>query len=125
MCTAWRRQPRLTVAVAGKAARMSAQLLWVGGSGVNRCQCENATIVKHKHIRTQGEREELDQANIALGLRWLGRMWWKDTLSDHFGIELHRKLFGDVWRQAGRFRQTGKKIGVEPIQLRILMDDAR
>lgn len=75
---------------------MSAQLLWVSGSGVNRCQCGNATIVKHKHkhkhIRTQGERGELEQANIASGLRWLGRTWWKDILSDRFAIELHRKL---------------------------------
>jgi Fic-DOC domain mobile mystery protein B len=85
--------------------------------------------LKHKHISTQGELDELEQANIVAGLRWLARTRRKDILSDDFAIELHRQLFGGVWSWAGAFRQTGKNIGVYPIhisiQLRGLMDDAR
>ncbi|MET3524206.1 mobile mystery protein B [Mesorhizobium abyssinicae] len=85
--------------------------------------------LKHKHITTQGELDELEQANIASGLRWLARTRRKDILTDDFAIELHQRLFGDVWDWAGAFRKTGKNIGVDPvqigIQLRSLMDDAR
>lgn len=85
--------------------------------------------LKHKHITTQGELDELEQANITSGLRWLARTRRKDILSDDFAIELHRRLFGDVWDWAGAFRKTGKNIGVDPIQIGIqlhgLIDDAR
>jgi Fic-DOC domain mobile mystery protein B len=84
--------------------------------------------LKHKHISTQGELDELEQANIASGLRWLARTRRKDVLTDDFAIELHRRLFGDVWDWAGKFRETGKNIGAAPIQigiqLRGVMDDA-
>jgi Fic-DOC domain mobile mystery protein B len=85
--------------------------------------------LKHKHITTQGELDELEQANITSGLRWLARTRRKDILTDGFAVELHRRLFGEVWDWAGTFRRTGKNIGADPVQigvqLRGLMDDAR
>lgn len=85
--------------------------------------------LKYRHITTQGELNELEQANIASGLRWLARMRRKDILTDDFAIELHRRLFGDVWAWAGTFRKTGKNIGVDPVQigvqLRGAMEDAQ
>lgn len=85
--------------------------------------------LKYKHLRTQGELDELEQANIASGLRWLARMRRGDILTADFAVELHRRLFGDVWDWAGSFRTTGKNIGVDPVQigvqLRGLMDDAQ
>jgi Fic-DOC domain mobile mystery protein B len=84
--------------------------------------------LKHKHITTRGELDELEQANIESGLRWLARQRG-DVLTDNFATTLHKRLFGDVWDWAGSFRKTGKNIGVDPIhigvQLRTLMDDAR
>jgi Fic-DOC domain mobile mystery protein B len=84
--------------------------------------------LKHKHIATRGELDELEQANIESGLRWLARQRG-DVLTDNFATTLHKRLFGDVWDWAGSFRKTGKNIGVDPIhigdQLRTLMDDAR
>jgi Fic-DOC domain mobile mystery protein B len=84
--------------------------------------------LKHKHITTQGELDELEQANIQSGLRWLGRQRG-DVLTDHFTTTLHERLFGDVWGWAGTFRRTGKNIGVDPVQIGVqlcqLMDDAR
>ncbi|WP_246750152.1 hypothetical protein [Mesorhizobium caraganae] len=35
--------------------------------------------LKYKHITTQGELDELEQANIASGLRWLARTRRKAT----------------------------------------------
>jgi Fic-DOC domain mobile mystery protein B len=84
--------------------------------------------LKQKHITTQGELDQLEQANISSGLRWLGRQR-ADVLSDHFVIVLHKRLFGDVWDWAGAFRKTDKNIGIDPLQiqveLRALMSDAK
>src|SRR5262249_32658035 len=84
--------------------------------------------LKHKHITTRGELDELEQVNIQSGLRWLVRQRG-DVLTDAFAMALHKQLFGDVWAWAGTFRRNGKNIGVDPIQiglqLRKLMDDAR
>ncbi|KRB23418.1 MULTISPECIES: mobile mystery protein B [Mesorhizobium] len=84
--------------------------------------------LKHRHITTQAELDELEQANITSGLLWLSRTRRKDVLTPGFAVELHRRLFGDVWTWAGTFRTTGKNIGVDPVQigvqLRAALDDA-
>ena len=50
-------------------------------------------------------------------------------LTDAFALQLHKRLFGDVWRWGGTLRRTGKNIGVDPldiaVQLRACVDDAR
>lgn len=84
--------------------------------------------LKHRHITTREELDELEQVNIASGLRWLTRQRG-DVLTDNFATTLHKQLFSDVWDWAGSFRTTGKNIGVDPIQigvqLRQLMDDVK
>lgn len=85
--------------------------------------------LKYKHVTTQGELDELEQANIVAGLGWLARTRRRDILTSDFAVELHRRLFGDVWSWAGTFRRTGKNIGVDPIQIGVqlheLIDTAR
>lgn len=86
--------------------------------------------LKFRHITTRGELDELEQVNIENALLWLGRRRRRtDVLSEEFIRELHRRLFGDVWKWAGAFRRTEKNIGVDPIEigvrLRMLLDDAR
>lgn len=85
--------------------------------------------LKHKHITTRAELDELEQVNIQQGLTWLSRTRIKDVLTDTFMRRLHKEMFGGVWSWAGTYRQTGKNIGVEPqqivVQHRTLMDDAR
>ena len=84
--------------------------------------------LKHKHITKQIELNQLEQANIESGLRWLGRQR-ADVLSDGFATTLHARLFGDVWDWAGTFRKTGTSIGIDPVhipvELRTLMVDAK
>jgi Fic-DOC domain mobile mystery protein B len=84
--------------------------------------------LKHKHITTRDELNELEQANIESGLMWLGRRRKTDILTKQFILELHRRLFGDVWNWAGQFRSSGKNIGVDTYaiaaELKILLDDA-
>lgn len=85
--------------------------------------------LKFKHVTTRGELDHLEQANIESGLQWLSRRKNSEILNEAFTRELHRKLFGDVWHWAGKFRQTEKNIGVDPVQipvrLRMLLDDVR
>ncbi len=84
--------------------------------------------LKHKHITTRTDLDELEQANIQSGIRWITRQRG-EVLTDSFAIKLHKQLFGEVWNWAGSFRKTGKNIGIDPIhiptQLRILMDDTK
>jgi Fic-DOC domain mobile mystery protein B len=44
-------------------------------------------------------------------------------------MELHRRMFGDVWRWAGTFRISERNIGIDhwliPIELRKLLDDTK
>lgn len=84
--------------------------------------------LKFKHITTRGELDELEQVNIESGLLWLSRQR-QDVLTDSFAVNLHKRLFGEVWSWAGTLRRSEKNIGIDPlqisVQLRTLMDDAR
>ncbi len=85
--------------------------------------------LKFPSITTRGELDELEQANITQGLRWLARQRGGDILTDDFVRKLHTRLFGDVWRWAGTYRLREKNIGIDPfhitVQLRTLLDDGR
>ena len=86
--------------------------------------------LKFNHVTTRGELNELEQANVQNGLQWLRRgRSRRDVLNEAFLLQLHRRLFGEVWSWAGTFRRTEKNIGIDPLQvpmqLRMLLDDAR
>ncbi len=85
--------------------------------------------LKHQHIITRGELDELEQANIQTGLQWVSRTRQRDILNDEFLRTLHKRLFGEVWDWAGTYRQTEKNIGIDPLhigaELRTLVDNAR
>jgi len=85
--------------------------------------------LRFRHIETRSELDRMEQANIVEGLRWLNRQNKPDVLTEAFALGLHQRLFGEVWRWAGRFRGTEKNIGVAPhqiaMQLRALLDNTR
>ena len=85
--------------------------------------------LRHRHVRTRGELDELEQGNIEQGLLWLMRARNVDLFDDAFIRGIHKRLFGDVWQWAGEYRATEKSIGVAPhmvsTELRTLLDDAR
>ena len=84
--------------------------------------------LRHKHITTRAELDELEQANIDEGLQWLKKQRAPAVLTEGFVRNLHKKLFGRVWQWAGTFRSTEKNIGVDPLhiatELRQLLDNA-
>ncbi len=69
--------------------------------------------IRHPHVTTRGQLDELEQANVQQGLQWLRRQKSDELLTEPFVKRLHVELFGAVWTWAGTFRKTGKNIGVE------------
>lgn len=60
--------------------------------------------IKLSHLTTMGELDEVEDLNIQKGLEWLNRQKTGEYLSKEFLCRLHEKLFGDVWKWAGKFR---------------------
>lgn len=68
-------------------------------------------------IATQEELNAFEQANIAEAERWaLGRKR-REFLSDEFIRGLHRRMFNQVWKWAGRYRTSDKNIGEPWLQI--------
>ena len=80
------------------------------------------------HITTRGELDRWEQDNIVEALTWLDRTKPTDILNEQFIRELHRRMFLNVWKWAGHFRQSDKSIGGPwyqiPTSLKNLCDDA-
>jgi Fic-DOC domain mobile mystery protein B len=70
-----------------------------------------------KHISTQKELNEAEQANILEARKWLTGKKPKDLLTEPFVRKLHKQMFSDVWKWAGTYRQTETKIGIDPLQV--------
>lgn len=89
---------------------------------------ESAGLIP-RHITTQAELNEWEQANLIEGAQWALRQKRRDLLDEVFLRTLHQRMFGKTWRWAGTFRQSEKNIGVDPrqiqVQLRNLLQDVR
>ncbi|MGH8225249.1 MAG: mobile mystery protein B [Gammaproteobacteria bacterium] len=88
---------------------------------------EQADLIP-SYITLRRELNEAEQANILEAEQWaLARR--RDVLDMRLLTDLHRRMFGNVWRWAGKFRNTERNIGVEPAQIRPdlqqLLDDSR
>ena len=86
--------------------------------------------IRFSHLTTMGELDELEDLNIQKGLEWLNRQKDPNYLSTEFICKLHEKLFGDVWKWAGKFRTAEVNISkyrsydVAP-QLKNFFEDAK
>ncbi|MDP8227030.1 MAG: mobile mystery protein B [Candidatus Celaenobacter polaris] len=81
------------------------------------------------HITTRSELDRWEQDNIVMALAWLDQNKPKDIFNERFIKELHRRMFGNVWKWAGKFRRSDKNIGCSwnqiPICVKNLCDDAK
>jgi Fic-DOC domain mobile mystery protein B len=80
------------------------------------------------YIAYRRELNEAEQENIARAQDWaLNRR--RDPLREKFVQELHRRMLGDVWRWAGKFRTSERNLGIAlyeiPVALRQLLDDTK
>ncbi|MDN3643186.1 mobile mystery protein B [Lutimonas halocynthiae] len=87
--------------------------------------------LKIKSITTQGELDEFEQLNIEKAVEWTihTKLKPENILTEKFIKNLHKKMYGDVWKWAGQFRRTEKNIGILwtkiGIELKNLLDDTK
>jgi fido (protein-threonine AMPylation protein) len=80
------------------------------------------------YITTRGELNVLEQKNIAEADQWAFARKRK-VLEEKFLLNLHRRMFKNVWRWAGKYRASEKNIGIAAhrlqTELRQILDDVR
>lgn len=101
----------------------------VSAPGATPLGPEELHDLKPTHIVTQAELDAAEATNIGEAIVWARRSRRKDLLHRDFVLELHRRMFGDVWRWAGSWRRRQTNIGVEPnavpVHLEALLNDVR
>lgn len=75
---------------------------------------------------------EAEQENILQGAAWARsrrRRRPVDILTLDFALRLHKRMFGDVWRWAGAYRQRARNIGIDAYRIQaemaVLFEDCR
>jgi len=69
------------------------------------------------HITTNGELDAWENQNILQAAQWLAAGTRGSLLTDTFVRELHRRMFDQTWRWAGRYRRSAKNIGIDWTQI--------
>jgi Fic-DOC domain mobile mystery protein B len=81
-------------------------------------------------ITTREELDEFEQLNIEKAIQWTfgKKIKTEQLFSEKFIKELHKRMYGDVWKWAGTFRNSEKNLGIKnyliAIELKQLLDDA-
>lgn len=85
--------------------------------------------LKARSITTRTELDSLEQGNILEAVDWIETGRIGDILAEGFVRKLHEKMFGRVWKWAGKYRLSDKNIGVTwdmiPEEIAKLIGDAR
>lgn len=108
---------------------MGLELLY--GEGQTPLDEDEKEGLKIKTITTQGELDEFEQLNIEKAVEWTihANLKFNKILTEKFVKDLHKRMYGDVWKWAGEFRRTEKNMGIPWIQIGIelknLMDDTK
>ena len=82
-------------------------------------------------ITTRGDLDEFEQLGVEKAIEWLltRKLTADKILTEEFVRDLHKRMFGNIWKWAGEFRRTNKNIGVDkyliPVELKNLLDDCR
>jgi len=89
---------------------------------------ESKQLIPH-HLQNLSELNEFEQKNILKAQIWLISCKKKDFLTDTFLLKLHKKMFDEVWKWAGKYRLSNKNIGGEwqnvPLEVKKLLDNVR
>lgn len=79
-------------------------------------------------VTTRADLNVAEQDNIDKGAAWAFRVRKPDLMTVDFVLQLHKRMFGDVWTWAGQYRRTERNIGIAPhmigVQTSQLMGDA-
>lgn len=84
-----------------------------------------------KNISTKEELDQFEQINIEKAVQWTIRKSnsLDKILTEEFIKDVHKRMFGEVWKWAGQFRKTDKTLGIDKhqisIEVRQLLDNTR
>lgn len=94
----------------------------VGQTPLNK---DEVNGLKIKSVTTQSELDELEQLNIEKAVEWTihTKLKAERILTEKFVKDLHKKMYGDVWKWAGEFRKSDKNIGVQWSQISVKLKD--
>lgn len=80
------------------------------------------------YITLRAELNEAELTNIADARKWLSSRK-REVLDPGFLNELHKRMYGDVWKWAGTYRTTARNIGIDahriPVELYQAIDSAK
>lgn len=79
------------------------------------------------HVTTHEQLNAWEQMNITTADEWVmsrRRRAADVVLTPAFAEMLHRRMFDQTWAWAGKYRRSGKNIGVPASQVRVAMRDA-
>jgi Fic-DOC domain mobile mystery protein B len=80
-------------------------------------------------IATRAELDEFEQQNIEAAVQWtlMRNFTPEEIFTERFVKNVHKRMYGNVWRWAGQFRKTNKNLGVDKwligTELKKLLDD--
>ena len=84
---------------------------WDYPDGATPLDPDEAEGLIPEHITRRRELDEWEQRNILDAIAWIEKTRPTDILNETFVRELHRRMFGRVWRWAGSYRKSDKNIG--------------
>ena len=98
-----------------------------GPAGSTPLPLEDQKGLRQSWITTRQDLNEAEQINILAGRAWALRSR-VDLTAETYLLRLHKRMFGDVWSWAGKFRARETNIGVPPYEiparLRAFLGDA-
>jgi Fic-DOC domain mobile mystery protein B len=82
-------------------------------------------------VTTRADLNEAEQENIVRGAVWARRRRGgaEALLKEDFSKTLHKRMFGEVWKWAGKYRQNELNVGISPqlvaAEMPMMFDNAR
>jgi Fic-DOC domain mobile mystery protein B len=75
---------------------------------------------RYQHIQTKDELNVAESENIFEAMEWLNEHPFNapiDLLNQSALLDLHRRMYGQVWTWAGHTRQRETNIGIDPLEI--------
>lgn len=105
--------------------------LFDADDGQTELSLEERKGLKPAYITYRSELNREEQENILKAEKWLfaRRIAAMDVIDQGFICQVHKRMYGDVWDWAGKYRQSDRNIGVDYYrihqEIRVFVDDVR
>jgi Fic-DOC domain mobile mystery protein B len=86
-----------------------------GAAGQTPLDLDEAEALIPSWVTMRGDLDRAEEESVLRAEAWTrGRRFRPETvLKETFIRQLHRRMFGDVWRWAGNYRTSNKNIGID------------